>query len=534
MASMLVGSVAPGVSVQAVQETAGVETSVENGEEQNITQENGNNENQTQEGVGENSGTASSNPEDGNGNTGSDNQNGMDETPGLESNEQNEGENSDNNQNSNASENGSDGTNSENANQSETQTNVFVVSPLNPATAKVVVLDPGHCNRHGGARGYGLKEEVVNLDIGLACREALERYGDVTVYMTRETGGCCEALDMGGCLISRNNYAKSLQADFLVSMHINAGSTRSGANILVPYKSGYRDEIRRQTWNFGYKALASLRAIGVKDRGFLLRKAYVSKYPNKRRADYYSIVHNGVEQNIPSVIIEHGFITNRSDCKKFFATKAKRKVVGNADANAIIQYFGLSVPVVTGSLTQEADGNTYFVNSQKQKISGWVKTGGKWYYFDLKTGALRKGWLTLDGNTFYLNPATGEMVVGWFFVDGAKYLARGNGTIVADRIESDGMNSYLFGVDGKVRGTGFYVRNNQTYYVDGSLRLAKGFVKVGQDKYYFDKTSHTMVTGWKKIGKYYYYFSEMDGKMQKNKKIGKYYVNKKGQRKKKK
>jgi glucan-binding YG repeat protein len=43
-----------------------------------------------------------------------------------------------------------------------------------------------------------------------------------------------------------------------------------------------------------------------------------------------------------------------------------------------------------------------------------------------------------------------------------------------------------------------------------------------------------MVTGWKKISGKYYYFNKTTGKMAKSKWIGKYYVNAKGIRTKKK
>ena len=121
-------------------------------------------------------------------------------------------------------------------NTSQIDTDRFVVSELSPATSKVIVLDPGHCKKHSGASANGLREEVVVWDIAKACRDVLNQYGDVTVYMTRESNTCCEALKLGDCLSSRNNYAKQLDADFLISMHINAGAS-SGANVLAAYKS---------------------------------------------------------------------------------------------------------------------------------------------------------------------------------------------------------------------------------------------------------------------------------------------------------
>ena len=404
---------------------------------------------------------------------------------------------------------------------------------LSPLTAKVIVIDPGHCGRHSGARGNGLKEEVVVLDIAQACQRKLETYGDVTVYMTREDGSCCAELNLGDCLGARNNYAKKLDADFLVSMHINAGGT-NGANVLTAYRSGYNNWICDETQAFGRIALSKLSELGIKNRGLLLRKSGTgNRYSNGKLADYYSIVRKGVIQQIPSVIIEHGYITSSSDCSKFFKTKAKRKIVGEADADAIISYYNLSKSVVNGRFTT-VEGSTYYVTANNMKAAGWVKADGSWYYFDEFTGKMQTGFLTIGEETFYLSPNTGEMITGWFTVDGKKYLSKGNGTIVKNQIYSDGQYNYLFDVNGQTAEKGFYNINGAAYYADSKGRLASGMVKIGSSKYYFDSLTGKMKKGWIKVNKKYYYFSKTTGKMQKSKWIGRYYVNSKGIRTKKK
>ncbi len=468
------------------------------------------------------------------------------------------------------------------------------VSALSPIRAKVIVLDPGHCGIHGGAVGNGLREEKVVLDITKACRSALEQYGDVTVYMTREDGSCCRELELGGCLIARNNYAKILDADFLISMHINAGGT-NGANVLTAYKSGYHDEIRVETQKFGKIALKKLKALGIANRGLLLRKSGDgTRYANGALADYYSIVRNGVKQQIPGVIIEHGYISSASDCSKFFKTAAKRKKVGKADAKAIISYYNLKEKVVGGEF-KKVDGSTYYVTSDNKKVTGWIKNDEKWYYFDEQTGEMQKGFLDYEGETVYLSPSTGEMVIGWFIVNGTTYLAKGNGAIVKNGTYTDGIYTYLFNENGKQLKKGFRTVNGATYYVGSKSRVRSGLVKVkgkyygfdadtkqqlyGYQKikgkyYYFDETigmaitkkivtinekryyfgakgartsgwvkykgakyyfkkNGVMTKGWKKIDGKYYYFSKSTGKMQKSKWIGKYYVNSKGVRTKK-
>ncbi|MDO5155326.1 MAG: N-acetylmuramoyl-L-alanine amidase [Eubacteriales bacterium] len=469
----------------------------------------------------------------------------------------------------------------------------MVDTGLSPKTSKVVVLDPGHCPRHPGAAGHGLREEVVTMDIAIACRDYLENYEDVTVYMTREGSDCCEALGVGDCLSSRNNYAKKMGADFLVSMHINAGSSSTyGANVLTAYKSGYNDSIRVKTQKFGYIALDKLKELGIANKGLLLRRSENgTRYSNGMLSDYYSIVRRGVVQKIPSVIIEHGFISNASDCSRFFATKAKRKKVGQADAKAIIEYFGLHKLTLDGCFVEEDDA-TYYVDGDTV-MCGWVKDEGKWYYFDRKTGKMKTGFVKVDGNSYYLSPNTGELVTGWFTVNNSRYLAKGNGVVVKNQAYGDGVYTYLFNSSGKQLKKGLHSVKDNVYYVDSKGHVVFGcIVKIGTKSYgfdwsgkqlfgyqklngsnyyfdeesgvmakksiievdgkkyyfgsegkqktgwikklltyyYFDPATGEMVTGWKKINGKYYYFSKTSGKMQKKKWIGKYYVDENGVR----
>ena len=471
---------------------------------------------------------------------------------------------------------------------------IYLKSELSPATSKVIVIDPGHCKKHSGASGHGLKEENVVYDIASACRTKLNKYGDVTVYMTRDKSSCCSELGLGGCLIARNNYAKMLDADFLVSMHINAGGS-SGANVLAAYKSGYHDSIRKKTQKFGKEVLKKLKKLGIANRGLLLRKSGTgNRYSNGKLADYYSIVRNGVIQNIPSVIIEHGYVTSSSDCSKFFKTSAKRKKVGQADADAIISYYNLKKSVISGKFKKQ-DGESYYIAKDGRKVVGWVKDGGAWYYFD-EQGKMVTGFLNQGEDTFYLHPVSGKLIIGSFKVGKASYLAMGNGVLVKNQVYSDGIHRYLFKGDAQqakkglrtVDGATYYINkkgyvttgiqkvsgkyylfdsdsgkmlygyqkykgkyyyfNSQTgvmsrnkivtvgkkryYFASNGVRKT-GFIKYKGSKYYFNPKNGSMVKGWKKIGKKYYYFDKTTGKMQKNKWIGKYYVNSKGIRTKK-
>ena len=86
----------------------------------------------------------------------------------------------------------------------------------------VIVLDAGHGGSDPGAVANGLLEKDLTLSIARYCKEALEQYANVKVYMTRSS-------DFYVGLKERVDYAVSVGADAFVGIHINSAGT-SGAN----------------------------------------------------------------------------------------------------------------------------------------------------------------------------------------------------------------------------------------------------------------------------------------------------------------
>lgn len=373
---------------------------------------------------------------------------------------------------------------------SETPTTVtgkIKASKLNPAKAKVLLLDAGHCKKHKGARGHGLKEENINLDIAKACKKYLDAYSDVNVHMTRTSSKCLASLGLGDCLTARNNLAKRLDADFLVSFHVNYDEdpNRSGAMILAAYNSGYNRFISTETKALGKTILNNLKMLGAKSEGFWLRKLKNLRYPNGAKADYYSIVREGVLNKIPSLIVEHGYITNNSDCNNFFKTSAKRKALGIADAKGIVSYYNLATPNIEGNFN-EVSANTYFVDNDGNKISGWVKKDGKWYHFNFNTAKMEKGFIKIGKELFYLDTKTGEMKTGWFTIKNKRYLAKGNGVVVTNKIYFDGVRKYFFDKNGKCK-TGWVTYKNAKYYFSKTRGMLKGKQRINGKKYVFSR-----------------------------------------------
>ncbi len=81
-------------------------------------------------------------------------------------------------------------------------------------TGKIIVVDPGHGGRAGGATSGGVREKDLTLSIGKLLAAGLAEQG-ATVIMTRKTD-----IDVG--LSERAAIANRNGAHFFLSVHINS------------------------------------------------------------------------------------------------------------------------------------------------------------------------------------------------------------------------------------------------------------------------------------------------------------------------
>ena len=149
--------------------------------------------------------------------------------------------------------------------------------------------------------------------------QELQKYPNIEVHMTRNNQNQFVGL------VDRVLIAKSYQADLLVSQHINSADTpyAKGASVLV--SSGtYRPYLAETEKLFGRYVIDELGKLGISKRfsaqgGMEYRlSSDGSVYPNGARRDYYAIVAQSVQQDLPGVIIEHAFVSSPSDAYNFF------------------------------------------------------------------------------------------------------------------------------------------------------------------------------------------------------------------------
>ena len=217
------------------------------------------------------------------------------------------------------------------------------ISTRSRAGNVVVVLDPGHDSTHAGAQGLnGLHEETLNFKIAQYCKEELQQYSGVTVYMTRNSVACpYPGTSSGEDNAKRVAYAQSVGANVYVSIHLNsAGASANGAMVFYPNQN-YRSDIGSQGQNLASQVLTQLKALGLKDNGVKIRDSESGDtYSDGSLADYYGVIRGSKKAGFPGIIIEHAFVTNASDAA-FLSSEANLKKLGQADAAGIANYFGL-------------------------------------------------------------------------------------------------------------------------------------------------------------------------------------------------
>ncbi len=370
----------------------------------------------------------------------------------------------------------------------------------------VVVLDPGHDSSHTGASGHGVREEVATLKIAQYCKQELEQYGGVTVYMTRTSAACPYPETIG---VSKGNikdiekraqWAASKGASSFVSFHLNSASAAAkGAEVYYPSSSSEGKALAQKIQN-------ELTALGLNDR-------------KVKKGDTYAVVKNSIRNGFPGLIIEHAFVSNSSDASNYLSSDAKLRSLGVADATGIAKYYGLSKgewEFINGKWKWKEGSGNYVVNSWKliadkwyyfdkngYMQTGWQFIGNHWYYMS-GSGTMLTGWQFIDGYWYYMN-GSGAMLTGWQYLDGHWYYLNESGKMLKD-LQKIGNQTCYFNSSGWML-TGWQKIENIWYYFNGSGYMVKGEQKIGGTKWYLDEQTGALTTGWKIVNNKWFYYN---------------------------
>lgn len=188
----------------------------------------------------------------------------------------------------------------------------------------VIVLDPGHGGSNEGLSHRGLLEKDMNLVTACAMRDELLQYENVEVYITNP-----EKADMS--LKERAQYAKSVGADILISLHFNMSEKHEmfGSEVWIPSAG----QNYAQMHSLGDVFMEQFHELGFTLRGVKTRL-------NDDGLDYYGILRESTALEIPSILVEHGYADHLRDYEKV-NDEEDWQALGRSDATAVAKYFGL-------------------------------------------------------------------------------------------------------------------------------------------------------------------------------------------------
>ena len=228
---------------------------------------------------------------------------------------------------------GSDGKKQTSSNQDNTNTsNSGTNKPTNNTTSngkKTIVVDAGHnYGGDGGATntidGVTYSEADLNIQVATKLKTELENRG-YNVIMTR-TENQKETIDLVQSLTNRVNIANNANADFFISIHHNsAGATAQG--VLSLYSTEAQDD------TFGGK-LDSSRIEKSKTMATLINNNIANKLNLNNRGGQEQNLFVCRNTNMPAVLVETGFITNKEEAIRC-ADPASQQKVAEAIAEVI-------------------------------------------------------------------------------------------------------------------------------------------------------------------------------------------------------
>lgn len=195
----------------------------------------------------------------------------------------------------------------------------FMNKPLpasnpNPLFSQMIVIDPGHGGKDPGASGYGIAEKAVVLDTALKVKALLAKT-PFQYKLTRETDVFLE-------LSQRVSIAKNAGADAFVSIHANAFNGSANGTEVYYYNSAYENPNTAES-----KQLAQ----AIQNRLVAAWKLY------DRGIDHGNF-HVIRENTMPAVLVELGFIDNKTDNEKL-ASSWWRQEAAEAIYLGILDYY---------------------------------------------------------------------------------------------------------------------------------------------------------------------------------------------------
>jgi len=185
-------------------------------------------------------------------------------------------------------------------------------------SAGCIVIDAGHGGQDGGAVVGELREKDYTLLLALELeRELLAK--NYQVHMTRRT-------DETVALSKRPGIANSLQADLLVSIHLNTSPDPSahGVETFYSHPKALREQWARKVQQ--QSTQGSEKLLSDQEVAEIVQQAILEKTGARNRGTKNSKMMVTRKSEVPAVLVECGFLTNEKE-RAFILTEQYRSAI---------------------------------------------------------------------------------------------------------------------------------------------------------------------------------------------------------------
>jgi N-acetylmuramoyl-L-alanine amidase len=208
-----------------------------------------------------------------------------------------------------------------------------------------IFIDAGHGGADAGATAHGLKEKDLCLAIALKLRDILKReYAGHALHLSRTT-------DRTLTLKQRTDKANRWGADYLVSIHINAGGGTGFESYIYNGTYGSKGETNRLR---GLVHDSIVAGTGFRDRG-------------KKEANFHMLR----ESAMPGMLSENGFIDTAADSAKLKSDVFLNKIA-RGHALGLARALGLQKKNASGTGAQVhlvQKGDTLWQMARKYNVT---------------------------------------------------------------------------------------------------------------------------------------------------------------------
>ena len=201
-------------------------------------------------------------------------------------------------------------------------------SALNPTFA-TVVIDPGHGGNDEGARGGGLKEKDLTLDLALRVEKLLGTFNFPTVLTRRD--------DTYVSLSERTAIANKIDNAIFLSLHFNHSRDSSATGVETFYASAKVPPESAWTWIGFFSKPEPPPGDNGEDLAGYIQTSLVTRTDAANRGikarELYVVRHT----RCPAVLIEGGFVNNPLDAR-LLSNVEYRDRLAKAIAEGVMTY----------------------------------------------------------------------------------------------------------------------------------------------------------------------------------------------------